>query len=57
MAQMGITKRLELIAHGEHLDLADIVARDAIAEIKHLRASLKEAKDRLNEHMRLCPNH
>lgn len=34
---MDITERLEMIASGQHLDLADIVCRDAVREIEQLR--------------------
>jgi hypothetical protein len=37
MTQMSITERLAMIATGRHLDLADIVAADAKAEIERLQ--------------------
>lgn len=40
MSALDIIDRLELLARGDNLDLADIVCADAISEIKKLRRSL-----------------
>lgn len=41
MASMTIKQRLAVIASGQHLDLADIVAGDALKEITRLEAGIK----------------
>ena len=38
MMPLSITERLQLLARGDNLDLADIVCADAIAEIERLTA-------------------
>lgn len=40
MAQMTLIERLEALGRGEHLDLADIVCADAIAEIGRLQRTV-----------------
>ena len=44
MSKLDITERLERIAQGQHLDLADIVCRDAIDEIKAIRIAVEEMR-------------
>jgi hypothetical protein len=41
MTAPDITRRLEILAKGNHLDLADLVCADAITEIKQLRGALE----------------
>jgi hypothetical protein len=44
MAKMTIKQRLSIIADGRHLNLADIVAADALAEIKRLESIIRKIK-------------
>lgn len=45
MTKLDIVARLNLLARGDNLDLADIVCADAISEIKRLRQALEVLLD------------
>lgn len=44
MPALDIVDRLNLLARGDNLDLADIVCADAVAEIERLRTALDDWK-------------
>jgi hypothetical protein len=48
--KLDIKQRLMLLAHGDNLDLVDIVHADAIARIEALEAALWEVLDAHNKH-------
>lgn len=54
MSSMTITERLDRIGRGEHLDLADIVCRDAKAEIERLNKWADGFSDAQLKERRLC---
>ena len=47
--KLDIKQRLMLLAHGDNLDLVDIVHADAIARIEALEAALRQSDEALNQ--------